>query len=530
MTRPRMNTPAIRLILLLALMTCAPKAYAQSYTLAPAPFQYVLATSGAIIPNGCVWTFAAGTTSAIATYADTSGTPNGNPIIADNYGRFVAYLLPGTNYKFQYESTPCAAPSTHGAILKVQDNIQGTPAAAANVDIVGTAGTTLTAGQCAFLSDGSGGNAAGQWYKCESANAYSATLPEVGIPIANIVAATQGTIRIAGYVTGLSSLVVGSTYYAGTAGAITTTAPANARVIGAADTASSLVVTANPSTSGTGFADDFRLSLSTGTCVTTADVTAATTIFLTPCNGNRLTLFDSSSRAAIYTTAEISIAVPATTSQMYDVWAFANSGTPALELLAWTNDTTRATALARVNGRWTKSGDPTRLYVGSVRTTTVSGQTEDSNAKRYVWNYYNRVRRAMRVKESTDSWPYTLAVLRQANGSAANQLDCVVGVAESPISVRVLAAASNTNTGVSLVVGIGEDSTTTLAASATNSAASTALAAALVPLAATLETVPAVGRHIYTWLEFSAATGTTTWYGDNGGTVIQSGISGFMEG
>jgi hypothetical protein len=52
----------------------------------------------------------------------------------------------------------------------------------------------------------------------------------------------NGTIRTVGTVTGLSSLTVGGIYYIGTAGAITTTAPSNARKIGQADTTSSLVV------------------------------------------------------------------------------------------------------------------------------------------------------------------------------------------------------------------------------------------------------------------------------------------------
>lgn len=218
----------------------------QTYTLSPAPFQYVLSTAGAIVPNGCVWTYAAGTTTPIATYADTSGTPNGNPIVADSFGRFVAYLLPGTNYKFQYENVPCSSPSTHGALIKTQDNIAGVPASAANVDVIGTAGIALTAGQCAYLSDGSGGLNQGQWYKCDSANTYSSTLPTVGIPIANIASSTTGTIRLAGYVTGLSSLTVGTPYFAGTTGALTSTAPANRRFLGIPDTTTTLILSSNP--------------------------------------------------------------------------------------------------------------------------------------------------------------------------------------------------------------------------------------------------------------------------------------------
>jgi hypothetical protein len=35
-----------------------------------------------------------------------------------------------------------------------------------------------------------------------------------------------------------------------------------------------------------------------------------------------------------------------------------------------------------------------------------------------------------------------------------------------------------------------------------------------------------LGRNTYVWLEFSVATGTTTWLGAGGVTYVQSGISG----
>ena len=64
-----------------------------------------------------------------------------------------------------------------------------------------------------------------------------------------ISSAATGTIRVVGYVTGLSSLTVGALYYVGTAGAITSTAPTNRRIVGQADTATSLVLAGNPSLS-----------------------------------------------------------------------------------------------------------------------------------------------------------------------------------------------------------------------------------------------------------------------------------------
>jgi hypothetical protein len=525
---------AILSILTLACVLFSGIARAATYTLAPLAYQTVLDTNGNPVSGAKICTYLAGTTTPTATFSDSIGTPNANPIVADSSGRFVAYLLPGASYKFIFQDATGTAATCNGVVIRTQDNISAVPAAAVNLDVTGTAGEALTAGQAVYLSDGSGSKAAGQWFKADSANAYSSSVAvSVGMVPTSIVSGAAGTIRLAGQMTGLSSLTLGGAYYVGTAGAITATAPANARKIGEADTTTTLVLPL-PAVPTQAWVDDFRLSLTTATCVTTADVTAATTIFLTPCNGNRIDLPDASGNPQRVTTAEISIAVPATTSQMYDVFAFLNGSTATLELLAWTNDTTRATAIVRTNGRWMKSGDSTRLYLGSFRTTTVSGQTEDSFTKRYLWNNYNRSKRGLRITDATASWTYTTATWRQARATATNQVDVVIGVADALMELTVLGAAGNTNAGVVVVVGIGEDSTTVPLSgvdgigfiqtqSVTNSMQSGP---------GRVSRYPVVGRHFYAWLEFSTATGTTTWLGAVTATSAASvsGITGSIEG
>lgn len=265
---------------------------------------------------------------------------------------------------------------------------------------------------------------------------------------------------------------------------------------------------------------EFRLTLTTLTPVTSSDVLAATTVFLSPYKGNRIALFDGSSAWTVFNSAEMSIAVPATTSTMYDVFCFNNSGTPTLEALAWTNDTTRATALVLQNGVLVKSGATTRRYIGNFRTTTVSGQTEDSLKKRYVWNYYNRVRRPMSIISGTGSWTYTTNTARQANASAANQLDFIVGVAEDAVDGSVEVVVSNTNTGVLTTVSMGVNSTTTFSGQV--SQITTAIANGNLLHRAAVNYIPAIGRTFLAWLEASAATGTTTWTAS--GTTFLNGI------
>ena len=275
-----------------------------------------------------------------------------------------------------------------------------------------------------------------------------------------------------------------------------------------------------------------RCTLTSATPVTTADVTAATTLYYALYGGNQITLYDGSTRWVQTSFAQLSITVPATTNTVYDVFVDYTAGTPALEAVAWTNDTTRATALALQNGVYVQTSDTDSLYVCSFRTTGVSGQTEDSFAKRYVWNYYNRVPRLMRVLEATNTWTYTTATYRQANGSTANQLDVVIGVAEVSIDIQLVVTHSSDTLNVGRNVAIGEDSTTTPVSGQLLALLGANLAATTYESHVTsLRLYPAVGRHYYVWLEKSEATGITTWRGDNGTpTDLQSGISGVIEG
>jgi hypothetical protein len=59
------------------------------------------------------------------------------------------------------------------------------PGVGSSVDIPSAvAGEALTLNQCVYLSDGSGSKTSGRWYRCDAANTYSSTLPEVGIALA----------------------------------------------------------------------------------------------------------------------------------------------------------------------------------------------------------------------------------------------------------------------------------------------------------------------------------------------------------
>lgn len=514
-----------KLLLALVLLALPSLASAQG-TITPSPFQTVLDQNGDPISGACVWTYVAGSSTPVATYADSSlGSSNTNPIIADSAGRFTAFLVPGNSYKFQYE-TACTPPA-HGTIFRTADNISAVPGISAGVDVVGTAGENILAGECAYLSDGSNSKTAGAWFLCDADAAYSNTSPVVALAPSAVSSGASGSFRISGQVTGLSGLVVGGHYFvSSTAGDL---AAAGSRAIGQADSATSLIVTgANPVRVLPNGSMGGRLSVETGVCVSTTDQTAKTTLYYVPCRGNVVWLYNGTAWQSFALTAQLSIAVPATTVTLYDVFLYDNSGTLTLELTAWTNDTTRATAIVKQNGVYVKSGATTRRYLGSFRTTGSSGQTEDSLAKRYVWNMDNRVASDMRVLEATNSWTYD-GVFRCANGpvTCVNQLDFVYGVAEDLIDAQVIVSVSGNASGTPMYVGIGEDSTTTRDAAQLGSASYTLNVGIGTTLGASLKKRPAPGRHVWVWLE-SGGAATITWYGDNGGTGVQSGIHGII--
>lgn len=266
---------------------------------------------------------------------------------------------------------------------------------------------------------------------------------------------------------------------------------------------------------------DFRLTLTSGTPVTTTDVTGATTIYASPYKGNAIGLYDGTNWN-VRTSAEFSLALGTLTSgKPYDVFCYDNGGTPTLEFLVWTNDTTRATALTTQNGVLVKTGALTRRYLGTFYTTSTT-ETQDSSAKRYLWNYYNRVDRAMSVVDATASWAYSSGTVRQANGAATNQLDMVVGYNEDAVSAFVASSAADTATDIWTYTGIGLDGTTPLTGliAPVNY---TQVASKRMAVVASWSGLVGVGRRKLLWLESSTGA-ATTWYSGS-----QSGIHGTVR-
>lgn len=273
-----------------------------------------------------------------------------------------------------------------------------------------------------------------------------------------------------------------------------------------------------------------RLTLTSGTPITTTDVTAATTVYYTPGagpGGDVIALWDGSNWLPV-TFAETSLSLSGlTASTNYDVWGRISAGVLALDTTAWTSSTVRATAIAQQNGIDVKSGDATRRLLGTFRITGTTGQTEDSIAKRYVSNRYNDVLRPMQVNDATNTWAYSTATWRQANANAANQLDYVCCVAR-PVQVVVSATVVSATVTANAAVGIGIDAVPAATNATLWTTANAIAGSGSLPTTAYYAGVPGVGRHFLTWLEIGFGSGTQTWIGTNAPTN-QSGIVGSIS-
>ena len=207
-------------------------------TICPVPYHQFLTDAGVIAAGYKLYTYVAGSVgTAQATYSDSAlAVANANPIVLDSAGR-AKIFLPGQSFKFVLKT---AADVTVWTI----DNVAATPEFDVDLDVTGTAGEALSAGEFVYCSDGSGALTVGRWYLADGDLPYASLgAGAVGVVPADIASAAEGSIRVGGRITGLAGLSAGSIYYlSGTAGGITTTAPACPRIVGMADSATTLVL------------------------------------------------------------------------------------------------------------------------------------------------------------------------------------------------------------------------------------------------------------------------------------------------
>lgn len=275
-----------------------------------------------------------------------------------------------------------------------------------------------------------------------------------------------------------------------------------------------------------------RITLNAGVPVTTADVVGSTSVYYTPYLGNWIGVFDGTFWQIMAFT-ELSLPVTAGTPDTnYDLFIGLNSGgigdTLNLDAEAWLSNSARNVGITTLDGVPVKGPDHTRRFLGTYRLVGASAAS-DSALFRCVWNQYNQVPRVLGVRPTADSWTYTAAAFRVAAGETANSVDVVVGqLGGSMLSLHASHSAQNSAGVTILSTSIGENSTTT-PATGTIMRFTGGPTGQNVGMSAILHKYPPLGYSKYSWLEYSTATGTTTWYGDAGSAAVQNGLSGWIN-
>lgn len=239
-----------------------------------------------------------------------------------------------------------------------------------------------------------------------------------------------------------------------------------------------------------------RLSLESNVAISTSDQTAKTTLYFVPHNGNFIALYDGTNWSG-YSFSQLSLSLSGYAANTnFDIFVYDNAGTLTLESLAWTDDTTRATALTTQDGVYVKSGATTRRYIGTIRTTGTTGQCEDSESKRFVWNYYNRVNKKLHASKQ-QSHTYTSATVRAwANNTTYGEAryGFVVGIQD------ILITNHHTNLSKIMYVGFAVDSTTTYETATTTYNQSTS---ELSSHSSHYNFYPTIGFHYVQLIEFT---------------------------
>jgi hypothetical protein len=316
-----------------------------------------------------------------------------------------------------------------------------------------------------------------------------------------------------------------------------------------------------PAVSSAAVSPQGRLTLTSGVSITTSDVTGATSVYFTPSGGNQVPIYDGSTTSNT-TFTELTLALDNDSGHTgyhqsgrnFDLFVINDSGTIRLGTgPSWNagagagSDTARGTGAGSTelelrNGFLTNkntitirfgsaSGNTVSVsanratYVGSARM-TANGQTEDSRAKRFLYNAYNQSKRQLLRNDATASWNYSTATFRQANASTANQVEYLAGLTGSALDATVMGVVVNsTSTYRVIYVGIGLDSTSVNSATAQEFSRANDTQVAGVPK--TFYTGYAqLGYHYLAWLEKGAGTDTQTWVGTEASNNYYSGIFG----
>jgi len=208
---------------------------ATSKTLLPPPYLTLEDSNGYAVTGGTVTFLDTGTAILATVYADANGlVVSANPLTVDAAGRYTVFLTPGQVVDVEYRDP-------FGALIKTVPGVQAVPSASGNVDVSGVVGDgPFGVGTLYYIAQGDG-----RWHLANANTVYRETL---GVAVAPTSAPGSAAVfRTAGRLEGYSGLVVGAFYYtSNTGGALSLTPGLIGRLVGQADSTTSLVLWPNP--------------------------------------------------------------------------------------------------------------------------------------------------------------------------------------------------------------------------------------------------------------------------------------------
>jgi hypothetical protein len=144
-------------------------------------------------------------------------------------------------------------------------------------------------------------------------------------------------------------------------------------------------------------------------------------------------------------------------SKLIDLCLYDDAGTLKAKKVAWSNASTRATALTRRDGILVLSGDPASLYIGTYYVGTTPGQTTFTSVNRFIWNLYNQKPYTLQANSiathATTSTAFTLM-----NASWDSAVSFINGIKQRYEFFCSAQGGSNISTNYTFQIGIGIDS------------------------------------------------------------------------
>lgn len=293
-----------------------------------------------------------------------------------------------------------------------------------------------------------------------------------------------------------------------------------------------------------------RLTTTSAVPVLVSTVSAATTLYYAPYISGLIPMYDgTNTRYFNYLTSAsdsvgLSIALGSNwgAGTVHDVMAYNNAGTLALCTVAWTNTTTRATALVRINGVPQATGTPTCrttnsatitcgsnqcTYLGTVMMSSGSagqidfifGASAGSGGTAGwlgIWNYWNRRPISTCVTDTEAAYTYTTAGYRGAGNFSTTRVSWVTGILEDEFQASYQSEMQTVATsGADQFINLGLNSSSSGAAVAQHNKTNAAQVQNFPGSAMLKQIPPNSGLNFVQGIEFGDGTHTNTFNASN---------------